>query len=397
MLRRTILPVAFALALLGGTASARQTQDVQQTEEQLNALKAQIENDEQQLERTRTAERTTLRQLEQINRDIRLREELLSAYARRTQELDVEVDSVFRAIDATRDHVESLREDYGDRVRNAYKHGRMSTVALVLAASSVNQMLVRVNYLRRYREVRTRKRDQLEEATIELQRRRERLQEILTQTQEMRQEAESENQRLAGLRRDRTRVVSDLRNRSSEIEQELEAKRTAERNLQGRLTALREAAARSRAAQGDATSDAAFLALTGAFADNRGRLPWPADGTLIHRFGWTADPVYGTRVNNRMIFVATPAGVDIRAVFEGVVQDVDIMATYGRYVMVAHGDYWTVYGNLSTTALQPGDLVSAGDVLGQTGSTATDSGSGYYFGLFKDNDFTDPLPWLRPR
>jgi murein DD-endopeptidase MepM/ murein hydrolase activator NlpD len=56
-----------------------------------------------------------------------------------------------------------------------------------------------------------------------------------------------------------------------------------------------------------------------------------------------------------------------------------------------------VYGNLSATALQPGDVISAGDVLGQTGSTTTDSGSGYYFGLFKDNDFTDPLPWLLPR
>lgn len=397
MVRRTILIAALALAFFQGSAIARQTQDVQQTEEQLNALKAQIESDEQQLARTRSAEQATLRQLEQINRDIRLREELLTAYSRRTRELDAEVDSVFHAIETTHERVETLREDYGARVRNAYKHGRMSMVALVLAATSVNQMLVRVNYLRRYREVRSRKRDELEEATIELQRRRERLQEILSQTQEMRSEAEAENQRLAGLRRDRTRVVSDLRNRSTEIEQELEAKRNAERNLQARLTSLIEAAARSRAAQGDATSDAAFLALTGAFEDNRGRLPWPADGTLIQRFGWTADPVYGTRVNNRMIFVATPSGVSIRAVFEGVVQDVDIMATYGRYVMVAHGDYWTVYGNMSSTSLRPGDVVSAGDVLGQTGSTTTDSGSGYFFGLFKDNDFTDPLPWLLPR
>jgi septal ring factor EnvC (AmiA/AmiB activator) len=396
MFRRTFTLVLVVLAL-GSARALAQTEDMKRTEEQLDALKAQIQSDEQQLERTRSAERATLRQLEQINRDISLREELVATYARRVGELDVEVDSVFRQIEATSEHVESLRQDYAERVRAAYKHGRMNTVALILAANSVNQMLVRVNYLRRYRDVRVRKRDQLEEASLELERRRERLTEILAQTQEMRGEAISENQRLADLRRDRTRVVTDLRNRSTEIEQELTAKRDAERNLQGRLTELREAAARSRAAQADGAVDAAFRELTGAFADNRGRLPWPADGTLIQRFGWTADPVYGTRVNNRMIFVATPAGVDIRAVFEGVIQDVDIMATYGRYVMVAHGDYWTVYGNLSSTSMQPGTVVSAGDVLGQTGSTATDTGSGYFFGLFRENDFTDPLPWLMPR
>jgi len=388
------MPVLF---LLLRPAVARQTEDMQRTQQQLDALKAQIQDDEQQLERTRSAERTTLRQLEQINRDIRLREELLQTYTQRSKELDVEVDSVFRAIEGTRERVETLREDYGDRVRAAYKHGRMSTVALILTANSVNQMLVRVNYLRRYRDVRTRKRDELEQATVELQRRRDRLQEIVSQTQEMKTEAEAENRRLAELRRDRTRVVADLRNRSSEIEHELETKRNAERDLSNRLTALREAAERSRAARADASTDAAFAALTGAFEDNKGRLPWPAAGTLIHRFGWTADPVYGTRVNNRMIFVATPAGTDVRAVFEGEVGDVDIMATYGRHVMVAHGDYWTVYGNLSTTTVQPGDIVRAGDVIGQTGSTATDSGSGYFFGLFVENDFTDPLPWLLPR
>lgn len=396
-LARSVLVLSLCFAGLAPAAGARQSEDMQRTVQQLDALKAQIASDEAQLERTRSEERTTLRQLEQIDRDIRLREELVATYARRIEELDAEVDSVWSQIRTLDARVEQLREDYAARIRTAYKHGRMNTVALVLAASSVNQMLVRVNYLRRYQEVRRKRRDQLEEATLQLERRRVQLQQALGQTETMRMEAVGERERLADARRDRARVVASLRDRREDIEQELNQKREAERGLQSRLAELREAAARRRAALADPGVDEAFLALTGAFEDNRGQLPWPAPGTLIDAFGWKADPVYGTRVFNRMLFVATPEGTPIRAVFEGVVQDVDIMPTYGRYVMVAHGDYWSVYGNLSVTSVQPGTVLSAGDVVGQTGTTTTGRGNGYFFGLFKDNDFTDPAPWLQPR
>lgn len=385
-----------AFAFVTG-AFAQSTEEVRSTEQQLEAIKNQIAADEQRLERTRTEEQAGRRRLDQATRDIRLREELVTTYDVRVQEMETEIDSVFTDLQDLKERVEALTTEYGERVRSAYRRGRMSDAALVLAAGSVNQMLVRIKYLRRFQDDRVRRRSTLGEAMNDLQERRRRLEETIRQTEEMRGQAVSEKRRLDGLRAERETVVAELRTRGATIERGLREKREAEQALRSRLRNLISASTARRETAANAVADAAFTALTGSFESNRGRLPWPAGGTVIEPYGWTADPVYGTRTLNPGVFVAAPGETDVRAIFEGTVEDVGIIAEYGRYVMIAHGDYVTVYGNLSSTSVTRGSRVQAGAAVGRTGTAAESRGSGYFFGLFKGEDFIDPAPWLSRR
>ena len=378
-------------------AVAQSTEEVRSTEQQLEAIKNQIASDEQRLERTRSEEQAGRRRLDQATRDIRLREELVTTYDRRVLEMESEIDSVFVDLQELNERVEALTSEYGERVRSAYRRGRMSDVALVLAAGSVNQMLVRIKYLRRFQDDRVRRRSTLGTAMTDLQERRLRLMETVRQTEEMRGEAVSEKRQLDGLRAERATVVSELRTRGATIERGLREKREAELALRSRLRNLVSASTARRETAANAVADAAFSAITGSFESNRGRLPWPADGTVIEPYGWTADPVNGTRTLNPGVFVAAPGETDVRAIFEGTVEDVGIIAEYGRYVMIAHGDYVTVYGNLSSASVTRGSRVRAGDAVGRTGTAAESQGSGYFFGLFKGEDFIDPTPWLSRR
>ncbi len=142
----------------------------------------------------------------------------------------------------------------------------------------------------------------------------------------------------------------------------------------------------------DAPSD-----VSGSFAQNRGRLPWPADGTVTGAFGTRTDPDYGTSIQSIGVDLSTRPGAPSRAVFEGTVERVGTMATYGTFVMVSHGDFTTIYGNLSEVVVSRGQTVRAGQVVGRAGTATARRGSQLFFALFQNGRPVNPVPWLRGR
>ena len=139
------------------------------------------------------------------------------------------------------------------------------------------------------------------------------------------------------------------------------------------------------------------VTLTGSFQRNRGSLPWPADGTITGTFGDRRDPVTGTTVNYVGIDIATQPGAPARSVFEGTVERVGTMATFGTFVMVSHGDFTTVYGNLSQVVVSGGQRVRAGQVLGRAGTGEDRRGAALFFAVFEGGTPVNPVSWLRGR
>ena len=83
--------------------------------------------------------------------------------------------------------------------------------------------------------------------------------------------------------------------------------------------------------------------------------------------------------------------------FEGTVERVGTMATYGTFVMVSHGDYTTIYGNLSQVVVAQGQTLRAGQTVGRAGTASERRGSKLFFALFQGGRPVDPTGWLRGR
>jgi septal ring factor EnvC (AmiA/AmiB activator) len=102
------------------------------------------------------------------------------------------------------------------------------------------------------------------------------------------------------------------------------------------------------------------------FETNRGRLPWPVDnGSVTERFGRNYHPTLsGVEWNNNGIDITCSRGSKVRAVFEGEVTTVFSVAGAGKVVIIKHGAYRTVYGNLSETFVGVGSKVSTKQAIG---------------------------------
>ncbi|WP_243664161.1 murein hydrolase activator EnvC family protein, partial [Rhodothermus marinus] len=118
--------------------------------------------------------------------------------------------------------------------------------------------------------------------------------------------------------------------------------------------------------------------LTGSFEQNRGRLPWPAEGAVVEPFGEVVNPVYGTRTPNPGILIATAPQAEVRAIFDGRVIAIDAMPEYGTYILIQHGEYQTFYSNLSLVYVSVGQEVRAGQVIGRAGTDAEPNARGYF-------------------
>lgn len=136
--------------------------------------------------------------------------------------------------------------------------------------------------------------------------------------------------------------------------------------------------------------------LAGGFANNRGRLPWPVDrGAISGRFGTQPHPeLKHVTINNKGTYFRSPSGTNARAVYDGVVTRRFTLPGSGSAVIIQHGTYRTVYGNLSNVYVREGDRVSAKQSIGQI-FTDTESGQAeLQFQIWSGSSMVNPEGWI---
>ncbi|MBZ4684610.1 MAG: family peptidase [Desulfomicrobiaceae bacterium] len=123
----------------------------------------------------------------------------------------------------------------------------------------------------------------------------------------------------------------------------------------------------------------------------KGKLPWPVQGRVVHRFAPKASPpVTG-------IDIAAKEGDAVRAIAAGKVVHSDTLRGLGHVVIVYHGEtYYSVYAFLATPNVEEGQRVAQGATLGRCGFSPKVKGPGVRFELRSGSKALDPQEWLAP-
>ncbi len=137
--------------------------------------------------------------------------------------------------------------------------------------------------------------------------------------------------------------------------------------------------------------------LSNNFVGNRGRLPMPMTGScmVISHYGqYAVEGMNNVKLDNKGIDIQGHPGANARAVFNGEVSAVFPM--YGLFnVLIRHGDYITVYCNLSSVSVRQGQQVSTRQIIGKVFSDASDGGrTVLHFQLRKEREKLNPESWL---
>lgn len=130
------------------------------------------------------------------------------------------------------------------------------------------------------------------------------------------------------------------------------------------------------------------------FAANRGKMGMPAYGTITHRFGRQPHPVFKNIVEeNNGVKIAVSKGTVAKCIAPGTVSRVIASGDGSKMVIVKHGDYFTIYANLSSTMVSANQQVSAGTSMGVVGADF-DGSYTLDFQIWNGSNPVDPLGWV---
>jgi septal ring factor EnvC (AmiA/AmiB activator) len=131
------------------------------------------------------------------------------------------------------------------------------------------------------------------------------------------------------------------------------------------------------------------------FARQRGRLPWPASGSVKIGFGTGRHPDLGTLYDSQGYEIETSQGAPISAVWPGRVIFADRFQGYGNLLIVDHGEsYYTLYAQASRLLKKIGERVTRGEHIALAGFEGAE---GFYFEIRHRGTPLDPAEWLSPR
>lgn len=96
--------------------------------------------------------------------------------------------------------------------------------------------------------------------------------------------------------------------------------------------------------------------------------------------------------NHTGVDFAMPFGTNIVSVADGTVLSVkDMPYGYGRYLIIDHGDFFSLYGHCSEILVKEGDAIKKGCKIARVGSSGWSTGNHLHLEIFVNGKCIDPM------
>ena len=399
-MRRLILIVS-GLLLLGVAASA---QDTRRQESRKAQLEKEIAVINKQLTDNAQSSSRALTDLSLVRRKINARQELIAESDREIHALDDSIRVKQKEIDRLQARHDTLSLYYNRLVRSAYKN-RDSRIwyMYILSSENIGQAVRRFGYLKGLSKNMSDQARQIQETAAVLEVEKERLAVMRDDARTLRSQRQADVDALrseegesaslvARLQKDRKKYQSDVQKKNREVEA---LNREIAEIIRKATAKPKTSSGTNKNTGGKTTSTAVDEKLSSSFAANKGRLPWPVEGSVIESYGQHYHPVYKNvkLPFNNGVTLAVARGTQAKAVFDGTVAQVVVIPGYNQCVLVQHGSYFTFYCKLKSVSVKAGQQVKTGQVLGTVDTISGEDQ--FHFQLWKERSPQNPENWLR--
>jgi septal ring factor EnvC (AmiA/AmiB activator) len=381
-----------------------QTPTQKKHEAQRQQYLREIKQMEGLLNTDRQKQKSIIDLVENLNYKVSVRQKLIKVTNDQVNYISRQINNNQNKISELRAQLDLLKKDYAQMLVRSYKNkSDQSRIMFLLSSENFKQAYKRFQYLQQYREYQQKQADEIREKTTELQ---ELNLQLLKQKEEKSQlvienraakkqlqlEKKQQEEAMAALNKNMTRYAADIRKKRQEIDR-----------IDAEIDRLIKAAiVESNKKAGNTKSTGRFVLtpegkkIAADFAANKGNLPWPVSrGVIKSKYGIQPSLTDRTvKHKNYGVIIATDKNEKVKAVFDGVVSKIMIIKRANPVIMIRHGDYLTVYKNLSKVYVKSGDRVSAGQDIGEVFTNKRNNETMLGFGVYRNGETQNPEYWL---
>ena len=352
-----------------------------------------------------------------LNNKIKARNELISTlsieisiYSARVSQLKKEITINVNEISQTQKNLSKLKNDYATMLGYAYKNrNSYHRLAFVFSSSSFYQAYKRARYLQEYGNFLKTQAALIQEMEHKLQNKTNLLKEtrallIVERNQKTiaLNKAKDLNETLLNEKTEHQELVGKLKKKEQKLKQEIQKKKSIAQQLDKQISKIiAEEIKKARAKTSPTNTKEIGLTpeqqkLSLNFQANKTKLPWPVErGVLVEGFGVQAHPILkGIETFNNGVKISTTVLAEARAVFNGKVSRIISIPGAGKAVIISHGEYFTVYSNLSDVFVKVNQTVETKTPLGLVITNGKTKETILELQLWNGNEKLDPAQWL---
>ncbi len=401
-------------------------------QEKLEQRKAQIQQEirenESLLQTVKKKEKSAVNVIVIQTNKIKLKEKLINTTEKQAKLLgnDMYINQI--QINKLKRELKVLKEDYAKMIVKSYKsRSEESRAMFLLSSENFLQAYKRAQYMKQYTSFRKTQGEEIKSKSSELVQFNEKLdvqkiakKKLIAENEKERlaleQEKQEQQKLVNSIKKDKNKIAADIKKKQKEskaIDRQIDRlirEAIAEAN---RRAALEKAKALANTGTKTGTKpterepsepvSSTKITLTPEgkivadnFRANKGRLPFPVEkGYISLGYGDQAHPVYKSlMIHNSGVEITTEQGANARAVFDGVVSSVIVLSPVNKAVMIQHGDFFTVYQNLSSVSVSKGEKVSRKQNIGKVRTSGETGKTVIKFLILQNTTYNNPSSWL---
>jgi septal ring factor EnvC (AmiA/AmiB activator) len=380
--------------------SISQTQKIKDLENERKVLKNEILEINSLLINNSKKKKNAFNDLESLTYKINKTETLIKLTNDQINLLNFEVEKNEDKIDKLNIEIIAARKDYSDMIFNSYKSRlKENRLMFLLSAENFLQAFKRSQYFDQFSKNR-------KEMALSIQTKVGTVKKIIDTLKTKIYEKDSlinfnlrEKKILSNEKKEQNNLIISIRKRERAYKKQINDKQRQASLLDKEIDrlikeAIKESNKNSSISTFSLTPEAKALAES--FSKNKGKLPWPVErGVIVQKFGLQSHPVVKTtKIKSNGIVIATTKNANIRSVFNGKVLSILKFKGSNLTVLIQHGNYISVYKNLSKVYVNKGQNVESFDIIGEVFSSNSESKTTLQFSIFNNTTALDPYLWI---
>ena len=387
--------ILLVIVLVSSSVSSQTKQDL---ENQKKQIQKDIKKIELKLATNSKQKKLIVSNAEDVNYKIKLQENLINNINNQLNLILREIDRNENRLSDLKQRELTLKDELSKMLLLAYKKkSNLNKLMFVFSSTSFQQAYKRIQYFKQYANFQNKtlskikiNSDDIKNVIIVLDSQKINKKLLIDENEEIKRDLSIE---YTGLNNLIAEVNKNQKRYSAEIKQKQKLTREIDKKIQ-RL--IEEALAKAKKKDGrfELTEEAKLISKN--FNANKGKLPSPViRGSVVLGFGKQPHPIVKTTtIQSNGVRIRTSSDVEARTIFNGEVYSIIKSKNNAHTILIQHGNFFTVYKNLSNIYVKKGDKLKTKDSIGKIATDPLNGQTILSFSIFNNGIPQNPRFWI---
>ena len=387
--------ILLLIVLISSSVSSQTKQDL---ENQKKQIQEDIKKIELKLKTSSKQKKLIVSNAEDINYKIKLQQNLIN-------NINSQLNLILREIDRNENRLSDLKQrelilkdELSKMLLSAYKKkSNLNKLMFVFSSTSFQQAYKRIQYFKQYANFQNKtlskikiNSNDIKNVIVVLDSQKTNKKLLIDENEEIKRDLSIE---YTGLNNLIEEVNKNQKRYSAEIKQKQKLTREIDKKIQ---KLIEEALAKAKKKDGrfELTEEAKLISKN--FNANKGKLPSPViRGSVVLGFGKQPHPIVKTTtIQSNGVRIRTSSDVEARTIFNGVVYSIIKSKNNTHTILIQHGNFFTVYKNLSDIYVKKGDKLKTKDSIGKIATDPLNGQTILSFSIFNNGVPQNPRFWI---